>query len=102
MKELLSARMPLAESQVLNFPQEYYYTYAQLGSPRHPIFADAQSSRRGKTLQKNLHLGGPEVWANYSWGSYFENDESVREEISNWWKEKLLKEQKAKRKDQEL
>lgn len=102
MRALLLARMPLAQSQILNFPQEYYYTYAQLGSPRHPIFAEEKSSRRGKTMQKNLHVGGPEVWANYSWGAYFENDELIRQEISNWWKEKLLKEQKAKRKDQDL
>ncbi|MFS4459868.1 hypothetical protein [Bdellovibrio sp. HCB2-146] len=101
MREILVSRMSLSEPQVLSFPQEYYYTYAQLGAPRHPVFAEQDEARRGKSIQKNLYLGGPEVWPHYAWSAYFENDETIRVELSNWWKEKLLKEQKAKRKEQE-
>lgn len=100
MKTHITARMSLSNPQILNFPQEYYYTYAQLGAARFPVFKESQSSRRGKVLFKNLYLDGPEEWPLYSWGTYFERHELILAKISNWWKEKLLKEQKEKRKEQ--
>lgn len=100
MKTHLLERMSLAEPQVLSFPQEYYYTYAQLGASRFPVFSEKQDSRRGKVLYSNLHLDGPEEWPHYSWGSYFERHEMILSQLTNWWKEKLLKEQKEKRKEQ--
>ncbi|QDK37744.1 hypothetical protein [Bdellovibrio sp. NC01] len=101
MNQHLSRRMSLAEPQVLNFPQEYYYTYAQLGAPRHPVFSEKQQARRGKTSYSNLHLDGPEMWPHYSWGASFAQNERIQGRITAWWKEKLLKEQKEKRKEQE-
>ncbi|WII70977.1 hypothetical protein QJS83_10945 [Bdellovibrio sp. 22V] len=100
MNKHLAERMSLCDPQVLSFPQEYYYTYAQLGASRFPVFGEKQTSRRGKVLFSNLHLDGPEVWPHYSWGSYFEQHESIQASIVQWWKEKLLREQKEKRKEQ--
>lgn len=99
MQKHLAGRMTLSNPHVLSFPQEYYYTYAQLGAARFPVFNESQSSRRDKSLFKNLYLDGPEEWPLYSWGSYFERHELIGAKISNWWKEKLLKEQKEKRKE---
>ncbi len=99
MKKHLRERMLLADPQILSFPQEYYYTYAQLGASRFPIFSEQQESRRGKSLFTNLHLDGPELWPHYSQGAYFERHEEVRDQLVSWWKEKLLKEQKEKRKE---
>lgn len=99
MKSHLTMRMSLSNPQVLSFPQEYYYTYAQLGASRFPVFSEKLESRRGKVLYKNLYLDGPEEWPLYSWGSYFERHELILAKISSWWKEKLLKEQKEKRKE---
>ncbi len=101
MKAYLMARMSLSDPQVLSFPQEYYYTYAQLGASRFPVFGAAQSSRRGKVLFSNLHLDGPEEWPHYSWGAYFERHEMILGKVSNWWKEKLLKEQKEKKRKEQ-
>lgn len=100
MKVDLVERMSLSEPQVLSFPQEYYYTYAQLGAARFPVFGEKQSSRRGKVLYSNLQLDGPEEWPHYSWGAYFNRHEMILGQLVNWWKEKLLKEQKEKRKEQ--
>ncbi|HEX7672590.1 MAG TPA: hypothetical protein VF412_00395 [Bdellovibrio sp.] len=97
----LSRRMSLAEPQVLTFPQEYYYTYAQLGAPRYPIFSEAQKSRRGKVSYSNLHLDGPEEWPHYAWSASFASNEVIQGRIGLWWKEKLLKEQKEKRRKEQ-
>ncbi|WP_415061467.1 hypothetical protein [Bdellovibrio sp.] len=101
MKTYLMMRMSLSDPQVLSFPQEYYYTYAQLGASRFPVFGAPQSSRRGKVLFSNLHLDGPEEWPHYSWGAYFERHEMILGKISHWWKEKLLKEQKEKKRKEQ-
>jgi hypothetical protein len=47
----------------------------------------------------NLHLDGPEVWPHFSWTAMFARNEISQMHIQNWWKEKLLKEQKEKRKE---
>lgn len=99
-QKYLLKRMPLAKSEILSYPQEYYYTFAQLGPSRFPVFGVKQNSRRGKSLYRNLYLDGPEVWANYSYGVYYSQHEVIRSRISTWWKEKLLKEQKEKRREQ--
>lgn len=98
-KKHLLGRMPLSEPQVLSFPQEYYYTYAQLGPSRFPVFGEKQNRRRGKVLFGNLHVAGPEVWPHYSLGAGFDQQELIRSKIVSWWKEKQLREQKEKRKE---
>jgi hypothetical protein len=98
MKKQLLERMDLSDPNVLNFPQEYYYTYAQLGAPRFPVFNANKEGARGKESYSNIHLDGPEVWPQYLWEDYFENNELMRSRISTWWKEKLLAEQKAAKK----
>ena len=98
MKKQLLDRMSLSDPNVLNFPQEYYYTYAQLGAPRFPVFNANQDGARGKENYSNIHLDGPEIWPQYLWEDYFENNELMRSRISTWWKEKLLAEQKAAKK----
>lgn len=96
---LLLQRLPLANPLVLSFPQEYYYTYAQLGAARFPVFANKQQQRRGRSSFVNFYLDSPEVWPHYAHEAYCENQEGVRRKILTWWKEKLLKEQREKRKE---
>jgi hypothetical protein len=102
MKSFLMKKMSLLNPQIMNFPQEYYYTYAQLGAPRFPVFSAETSKPRGEARYSNLHLDGPEVWPHYSWLAYFEAHQKVNEKILQWWKEKLLREQKEKRKEEAL
>lgn len=99
MSEILSRRISLAAPQVLSFPQEYYYTYAQLGAPRFPVFGVKHNARRGRVVFGNLQLDGPEEWPHYAWGAMFASNERIRTNVLAWWKEKLLKEQKEKRKE---
>lgn len=97
MSSHLECRMALAECQILSYPQEYYYTYAQLGAPRYPVFSEKQKNRRGQVAFSNLYLDGPEEWPHYAWGASFARSESIQASITAWWREKLLKEQKARK-----
>ena len=99
MSAIISRRISLADPLVLSYPQEYYYTYAQLGAPRFPVFSVKHNARRGRVVFGNLHLDGPEEWPHYAWGATFASNERIRVNIQAWWKEKLLKEQKEKRKE---
>lgn len=100
MKKHLSQRISLADPQILIFPQEYYYTYAQLGAPRHPIYAEKDKLKRGKARFKNMHLSSPEDWPHYAWSAVFERSEHIRLHLVKWWQDKLVKELKEKRKEQ--
>lgn len=101
MKNHLLMRMSLADPQILSFPQEYYYTYAQLGASRFPTYSVKHKTRKAKSGYGNLHLDGPELWAHYNWSSVFESQEIIKQKILTWWKEKLLKEQKEKKRKEQ-
>lgn len=98
-KKLLSSKLPLAKPEILSFPQEYYVTHVDLGASRFPVFGELQKKRRGQNLFGNLHLDGPEVWPHYSAEAQFVHQMSIKNKVIAWWKEKLLREQKTKRKD---
>lgn len=102
MKNRLLHRMRLADPQILIFPQEYYYTYAQLGAPRHPVYAEKDKSRRGQVRFANMHLNSPEEWPHYAWSAIFERSNQIQSQLVSWWQAKLLKEEKEKRKEQGL
>lgn len=97
----LLERMALTTPQILSYPQEYYYTYAQLGAARFPVFSQTQARIRGRSEYANFHLDGPEIWPNYHWGSYFDNNERIHLRLVTWWQEKLLKEQKEKKRKEQ-
>jgi len=100
MTDLLVERMPLSGPQILSFPQEYYYTYAQLGPSRYPVFSSEKNKRRGQSEYVNLYLDGPELWSQYSWDIYFEAHKNIKIDIMAWWQERVLREQREKRKEQ--
>jgi hypothetical protein len=100
MQRHIKSKMPLSDPQILMFPQEYYYTYAQLGAPRFPVYSEKDQARRGKNHFKNVRLNSPEDWPLYSWNAIFERSEDIKSQLMKWWQEKLLKEQKEKRKEQ--
>jgi hypothetical protein len=96
---LLSKRMQRSKPQIINFPREYYFTQGELGASRFPVFPESQKNRRGLTLFSNLHLDGPEVWPHYSVEAFFDHQMAIKGKIISWWKEKLNRDQKGKRKE---
>lgn len=92
---LLKRRMDSADPQIQTYPQEYYYTYSQLGANRFPVFAEKTEERRGKPLHRNLSLDSAEVWTQYTWDETFLSQEKIRVEIVQWWKATVQKHQKS-------
>lgn len=95
--ETLFKKMAQLRPEILSYPQEYYYTYAQLGPARFPVFSAQDTSLRGKSKYGNLYVGGPEVWVNYSWNNYFSSQMEIFNTLQVWWKDKVLREEKERR-----
>lgn len=95
--ETLTNKMSELKPEILNYPQEYYYTYAQLGPARYPIFAEADRKNRGHLGFKNTSVLGPEIWSNYTWNNYFSAEREVYVNLFVWWKEKLAREEKERK-----
>lgn len=81
--------------QVLSYPQEYSYTYAQLGPSRFPVYKN--NLKDLKVKYKNMYLAGNEVLPRYQWEQIFALQEGIRTQIMNWWTKKKIAEQKKKK-----
>ena len=90
--QVISERWSQINPSILVYPQEFNYTYKQLGAPRYPVFSDQQSARRGYVQSPNLHWSTPEVWNNYSWEVQLQGEEDLRVKLVQWWQKKLAKE----------
>jgi len=94
----LQNRVQNSAIEVHSFPQEYYYTYHQMGPSQHPIYSFVESSsKRRRSVFKNLSLFSNETVDIYS-------DEVLQlaqqEIIDQYIREREIKESK-KRKDQQ-
>lgn len=92
--EILRERLPLALPEIQSYPQEFYYTYSQIGPSSFPVFGEGLESRRRKMNFQNVHTESAEVWKNYSWEDQFENQSHILESLLKWWK--LLQQRKEK------
>lgn len=78
--------------QILSYPQEYSYTYTQLGPSRFPVYKSGFKPTSAK--YRNMHLGGNEEWERYQWEHIFALQEVIRQRLMTWWTKKKLAEQK--------
>lgn len=78
------------EVTITNYPQEYYYTYNDLGAARFPLFDSV------KTQQdfSNIIFSNPEYWNNYNWDGQFNFDEKLNSKLNQWWKDYLVRKEK--------
>lgn len=81
--------------QVLSYPQEYSYTYAQLGPSRFPVFK--YNSKTINSKFRNMHLVGVETFDRYQWDRIFAGQEEVRIRLLEWWNKKKMIEAKKKK-----
>ena len=91
--ESLKLRLEQAEIKVLTYPQEYYYTYAQLGAPRFPLFDHHMGAG---TLYQNIFYHSPESWRHFGVEYTFAEQKNISDSILKWWNQKILAEQKKK------
>jgi hypothetical protein len=92
--DILRERLPLALPEIQSYPQEFYYTYSQIGPSSFPVYGEGLASRRHQMRFNNVYLDGPEIWKNYSWDDQFENQGLIRDTLLKWWK--LLQQRKEK------
>lgn len=92
--EMLRERLPLALPEIQSYPQEFYYTYSQIGPSSFPVYGEGLESRRRHMDFNNVFLDGAEIWKNYSWDDQFENQTLIRDSLMKWWK--LLQARKEK------
>lgn len=95
--EILRERLPLALPEIQSYPQEFYYTYSQIGPSSFPVYAEGLESRRRKMSFNNVFVDGAEIWKNFSWDEQFENQTLIRDSLMKWWKLLQLKKEKEHR-----
>ncbi|MGZ3745563.1 MAG: hypothetical protein ACXWRA_17280, partial [Pseudobdellovibrionaceae bacterium] len=95
--EILRERLPLALPEIQSYPQEFYYTYSQIGPSCFPVYGEGLEPRRCHTKFKNINLDGSEIWKNYSWDEQFENQGLIRDSLLKWWKLLQLRKEKERR-----
>lgn len=69
------------------YPQEYSYTYLDLGAPRFPVFGGSPK----QTSMSNVYFSSPEVWNFYGWDQILLSHQSIEAELMKWWQLKLAK-----------
>jgi hypothetical protein len=95
--EILTRRLALSLPEIQSYPQEFYYTYSQIGPSSFPVFAEGLEGKRRKVAFQNLHLDGAEVWTNYSWEDQFQNQSEIREDLVKWWKQLQQRKERERR-----
>ncbi len=83
--------------QVVSYPQEYYYTYSQIGAPRFPVYPGIhQPSDVRAPVKDGIYFHSPEVWKNLAYSGQFSHLNRIYLELIQWW----LKRQSKALKDQ--
>lgn len=95
--ESLLSRMPLCGAEIQTYPQEYYYTYKDLGAPRIPVYAEANEKQRKWKIFKNLQRDGVEMLPNFSWDAAFDLQNQILQKAVQEWKQIQLQLQKQRK-----
>lgn len=95
LKRALSKKIPDQFIKLHSFPQEYNYTYSDLGPARFPLFEEKPNVPK----LENVIFSSPEVWNHYGWENIFKFQEKIHSQIAVWWKKKVEKEEKQKAKE---
>lgn len=77
--ENFSRRLGGLEVQCVNWPQDYSYSYEQIGAPRFPLFSREKLQRFYRLKAGNLIFDGPEMWKGLDWASQFETQSEILE-----------------------
>lgn len=85
-------KVPLSELQWLSYPQEYYYTYEELGPSPFPVF-EGTKKKKFKRLHraKNAWTISPEQLDQYSWENLFEVQTQVGQQLETYLVERQKK-----------
>lgn len=86
--ELVQARLGELKVEVKDYPQEFEYTYAQLGPSRFPVFFGTKPLSFQSNL-KNLYFSSPETWGRLDLNAMIQSQNVLLEQIVSKWKKQL-------------
>jgi hypothetical protein len=97
LKQQFDQRIPEVQIVVTDYPQEYHYTYQQLGPCRNPVYS--KFSKLVRNQMNNLFYDGPEDWDHLGWNGVHQAHTKISLSIFSWWNQlqaKLAKERQQK------
>ncbi len=95
----LKSRIPSLDVMIQDYPQEYHYTFTQLGPSRNPVYDPEQHRALYRRHVMNVDFHSPEVWSHLGWDGQMEYQQWLSEKIWHAWQiqqEKLRKLNKSK------
>lgn len=99
-KEVLDQRLVKGASEVISFPQEYYYSYEQVGPSKFPQFLEEEWQKKNQKQLVNAHFYSVENWKSALWPDRYEQELSLVSKLHEEWVK--LESKKNKRKEVEL
>lgn len=97
----LQNRLPEILPQIASYPQEYYYTYQELGPSPFSVFEKSQWQKfRHLKTADNLWFYSPQRWESFDWNHLFNQQTHLAELLWNNWKQEQIR--KEKRRDREV
>lgn len=97
--DFFNKRIPAAQMQVSDYPQEFHYSYQQLGPSRNPIYK--KTSKLLRTQFENLIYDGPEDWDHLGWNGSFEAHQAIAQTTMQWWAQLQIKLAKKKQREEQ-
>lgn len=91
----LSIKMPFSQFVIQSFPQEYYYSKAELNSSRFPVFK--LNEIKLKPMSNNIHINSPETWNSYYLNDVYNRELSIYNNIHERWNVLNIKENKKRK-----
>ncbi len=86
-------RMPSARAMLQEYPQEYHYTYHEMGPPRFPLLSQQQRASIARKPFANLHFDSSETWEQLDWCGQLTTQASIESELIQWWRQKQDREE---------
>lgn len=94
--QTFARRLPPLAPAITDYPQEYNYTYQELGASRFGVFKELDSENIGRKFE-NVYFDSIETCGNLSWHGVFDHQKNISEVLSAWWQQELIRKQKKEK-----
>ncbi len=81
----LKLRLPGIDVARIEYPQEYHYTYAEMGPARFPVMSLEQQQKLKTHRLSNIIHNHSETWGSLDWEAQLMSQTGVEATLKNWW-----------------
>jgi len=81
--EVFRKKFPNSEPKISDFPQEYLYSFKELGAPRLPVFFDSIKSSKLHIKSNKVFFNSPEQWTHYFNTEVKQSYQNILKELKN-------------------